>query len=93
MKNPYNILNLRQDANNAEIVRAMAPALRARKYSQREITEAQTTLRKPASRLAADFTLPILDCGRVQPLTTVIRSEPLDFGSINENKYNSLNEM
>lgn len=93
MKNPYKVLNLSQNANNSEIVRAMAPALRARKYSQREITEAQTTLRKPASRLAADFTFPILDRGKIQLLTTAIKSKPVDLDSIDENKYNSLNKV
>ena len=91
MKNPYKVLNLKQNATNSEIVRAMAPALRLRKYSQREITEAQTMLRKPASRLAADFTFPILDRGKIVPLTTAIKSSPVNLDSLDENKFNSLN--
>lgn len=91
MKNPYKVLNLKQNANNSEIARAMAPALRLRKYSQREITEAQTMLRKPASRLAADFTFPILDRGKIVPLTTAIKSSPVNLDSLDENKFNSLN--
>lgn len=93
MKNPYKVLNLPQNANNSEIVRAMAPALRLRKYSQREITEAQTILRKPASRLASDFTFPILERGTIKPLTSVIKSTPINLDSIDENKYNSLNKV
>ena len=91
MKNPYKILNLKQDATNSEIVRAMAPALRAKKYSQREITEAQIVLRKPATRLAADFTFPVLFRGSTKPMTSSVKSEEINFGAIDENKYDSLN--
>ena len=90
MKNPYKVLNLNQNANNSEIARSMAPALRLRKYTQREITEAQTTLRKPASRLAADFTFPILDRGKIVLLTSSIKSRPVNLDSLDENKFNSL---
>ena len=91
MKNPYKILNLKQDATNSEIVRAMAPAMRAKKYTQREITEAQTMLRKPATRLAADFTFPILDRGKIKPLRSSIKSKEMDLDALDVNKYNSLN--
>lgn len=49
MKNPYKVLGLQQDANNSQIARAQLTALRSRQYSQREITEAQATLRKPVT--------------------------------------------
>lgn len=91
MKNPYKILNLKQDANNIEIAKSMAPAIRARKYTQREITDAQTMLRKPATRLAADFTFPILDRGKIKPLATSVRSKEVHLDAIDENKYDSLN--
>lgn len=90
MKNPYKILNLKQDANSSEIARAMAPALRLRKYTQREITDAQTALRKPATRLAADFTFPILDRGQVKCLTSSIKSIEMNLDMLDENKYDSL---
>ena len=59
MKNPYTILGVSQDATNQDIIRAVAMAMRKREYSTREIAEARTILSKPATRLAADFTLPI----------------------------------
>lgn len=90
MKNPYKVLGLSQDANATEIAKAQIPALKARKHTPKEITEAQATLRKPASRLAADFTFPILDRGTIAPLTTSIKSEEVDFGTLNVDKYNSL---
>ena len=90
MKNPYKILNLSQDATNSEIVKAQIPALKSRKYSMKEITEAQSTLRKPSTRLAADFTFPILDTEKIEPVISSIKSKSIDFDTIDENKYYSL---
>lgn len=90
MKNPYNILDLPLDATPSQIVRAQMTALRKRKYSNREITEAQAILRKPASRLAADFTFPILDSLSVPPLISQTQVNHIDITSIDINKYNSL---
>lgn len=91
MKNPYKILNLSQDANNSEIVKAQIPALKSRKYSMKEITEAQSMLRKPSTRLAADFTFPIIDSDKIEKISTSIKSQPINFENIDANKYNSLN--
>lgn len=90
MKNPYKILNLSQDATNSEIVKAQIPALKSRKYSMKEITEAQSMLRKPSTRLAADFTFPIFDSGKIEKIGTNIKSKSINFDSVDENKYNSL---
>lgn len=90
MKNPYKILGLSQDATQAEIARSQVKALRAKEHSMKEITEAQATLRKPASRLAADFTFPIFDIGEIQPITSTIQAEEIDWSKIDTNKYNSL---
>ena len=51
MKNPYKILGLKQDASNSDIVKSQIKALKSKKYTMKEITEAQATLRKPAQRL------------------------------------------
>lgn len=91
MKNPYKILNLSQNANNSEIVKAQIPALKSKKYSMKEITEAQSMLRKPSTRLAADFTYPILYSDEIEKVTTSIKSYHVDFESIDADKYNSLN--
>lgn len=91
MKNPYKILNLSQDANNSEIVKAQIPALKSRKYSMKEITEAQSMLRKPPTRLAADFTFPIIDSDKIEKISTSVKSQPINFENIDANKYNSLN--
>ena len=93
MKNPYKILNLRQDATTAEIARSQIAALRQRIYSSKEITEAQATLRKPASRLAADFTFPIFDNREFHTLESSIKSNAATIDTINPNKYDSLKSI
>ena len=90
MKNPYKILGLDQDASASDIVKSQIKALKSKKHTMKEITEAQTILRKPAQRLAADFTFPILDEEKVIPLSSTIKSKDMDLESIDLNKYNSL---
>lgn len=89
MKNPYKVLGLKQDANNSDIVKAQIKALKSKKYSMKEITEAQATLRKPAQRLAADFTFPILDEEKIIPLASSIKSDDVNLATLDLNKYNS----
>ena len=90
MKNPYKILGLDQDASASDIVKSQIKALKSKKHTMKEITEAQTILRKPAQRLAADFTFPILDEEKIIPLASTIKSKDMDLESIDLNKYNSL---
>ena len=90
MKNPYKVLGLKQDASNADIVKSQITALRSKKYSMKEITDAQTSLRKPAQRLAADFTFPVLDEEKIIPLASSIKSDVVNLEALDLNKYNSL---
>lgn len=90
MKNPYKVLGLKQDASNSEIARSQVKALKSKKYSMKEITEAHVTLRKPAQRLAADFTFPVIDEEIVTPLTSSIKSKDMNLDALDLNKYNSL---
>ena len=90
MKNPYKVLGLKQDASNSDIVRSQVMALRSRKYSMKEITEAQATLRKPAQRLAAYFTFPVIDEEKIIPLASSIKSDDVNLEALDLNKYNSL---
>ncbi len=91
MKNPYNILEVPQNANNAQILKAMTMAMRKRQYPNTDIAQARAQLSKPASRLAADFTFPIFDpFDDMTPLQAKISPEAIDINSIDENKYNSL---
>lgn len=90
MKNPYKVLGLQQDASNSDIVKSQIKALKSKKYTMKEITEAQETLRKPAQRFAADFTFPILDEEKVIPLASSVKSEEVNLEALDLNKYNSL---
>ena len=91
MNNPYTVLNLAQGASNKEILQAVAHAMRLRKYSTREIAEAQRILMKPASRLAADFTFPIFpkknNIATIQPTVT---ASGLTVDQLDPDKYDSL---
>ena len=91
MKNPYTILGISQDATNQEIMRAVATAMRNRIYSTREIAEARAILSKPASRLAADFTLPIFPKRKnVAPIEPTVKSTGFTLDKLNTDKYDSL---
>lgn len=90
MNNPYIVLDLPQSATPSEIVKAQVKALRARKFTQKEITEAQTILRKPALRLAADFMYPILDVEAPNIKVGGKEVTTIDVSSIDANKYDSL---
>lgn len=91
MKNPYTILEVPQNANNAQILKAMTVAMRKRQYPNTDIAQARSQLIKPASRLAADFTFPVFDpFDDLTPLQAKISLETIDINTIDENKYNSL---
>ena len=90
MNNPYKVLDLQQDASNSDIAKSQLKAIRSKKYTMKEITEAQATLRKPAQRLAADFTFPILSEEKVLPLASSIKSKENNLEALDPNKYNSL---
>lgn len=62
--NPYVVLNIDSRATKQEIIRAAARALRERKYSGREIAEAQRELLDPVTKGVHDF-LQFLGAGSV----------------------------
>lgn len=91
MRNPYQILEVPQDANNAQILKAMTVALRKRIHSNTDIAQARAQLSKPATRLAADFTFPIFESyDNMEPLVATLQPEIIDVNSINADAYNSL---
>lgn len=91
MRNPYQILEVTQDANNAQILKAMQMAMRKRQYPNTEIAQARAQLSKPATRLAADFTFPVFEpFDDMQPLQAALQPEIIDINSIDPNAYNSL---
>lgn len=53
--NPFLLLNVDANVNQKDIIRAVAAAMREKKYSAAEIATAQKTLLDPVSRGCADF--------------------------------------
>lgn len=91
MKNPYEILEIQQNASNAQILLAMSQAMRKKKYSSYDIASAKAQLSKPATRLAADFTFPIFESfDGMKLLVAAIQPEIIDFNLIDADAYNSL---
>lgn len=64
MLNPFQILNINQAATKAEVIHAVAKAMKERKNIQ-EIAEAQKILFDPKTRLISEF-LYVLDSGLIQ---------------------------
>lgn len=58
--NPYNILGVSPAASRAEIVRAVAVAMRRRQYPVDIIAKAQRSLMRSEERIIADYLRPIL---------------------------------
>ena len=91
MKNPYIILDVPQDANNAQILKGMTVAMRKREYPNTEIAQARAQLSKPVTRLAADFTFPIFEpFDDMKPLVATLQPEIIDINSIDSEIHNSL---
>lgn len=91
MKNPYQVLDINQDATNQEIIKAQISAMRKQQYSTREIAEARVLLSKPANRLAADFTFPIFPPQKeIEEIKASVKSTGLTVDTVDANKYNSL---
>lgn len=91
MRNPYEILEVSQDANNPQILKAMTTAMRKGVYSKTDIAQARAQLSKPATRLAADFTFPIFESyDNLEPLVPTLDPDIIDINSINADAYNSL---
>ena len=91
MKNPYQILEVSQDANNSQILKAQMNAMRKRQYPNTDIAQARAQLSKPATRLAADFTFPVFEpFDDMQLLQANLQPDIIDVNTIDPNKHNSL---
>jgi len=92
MKNPYTILGISQDANNAEIMKAQMIAMKKKEFSLHEIALSVKQLLDPAKRLAADFMFPSnIKVKRIKPIQSSLTYIETDLNSLNENAFDSLN--
>jgi len=91
MSNPYQILNVSQDADKKEIMKAQMLAMKEKKYSLQEIALAAKQLLDPAKRLAADFMFPSkIKAKRPQKLSVEVPEEKITLNDIDENAFDSL---
>lgn len=91
MSNPYQILNVSQDADKKEIMKAQMLAMKEKKYSLQEIALAAKQLLDPAKRLAADFMFPSkIKAKRPQKLSVEVPEEKITLNDIDENALDSL---
>jgi len=58
--NPYNVLDITQTASKVEIIKAVAMAMKLRKYPLDTIAAAQKRLTNSKHRLCADYLIPIV---------------------------------
>lgn len=90
MINPYEILEVDQDAPMQEILRAMQQAMMKRKHPIQVLNTARSQLSSPDKRLAADFTFLVSDDeGTLAPFP-VPEIESTDISSFKIDKYDSL---
>ena len=91
MNNPYQILNVSQDADKKEIMKAQMLAMKEKKYSLQEIATAAKQLLDPAKRLAADFMFPSkIKAKRPQKISVEVPEEIITLNDIDENAFDSL---
>jgi len=95
MKNPYELLNVSQNATKQEITRALQMAIRenmiTKRYTPQELMLAQKQLLDPAKRLAADFVYPAkFHVKRASKIEANIEIENIEIETINENAYNNI---
>jgi hypothetical protein len=91
MNNPYEILNVSQNAEKAEIMKAQMMAMKEKKHSLQAIQVATRQLLDPAKRLAADFMFPTkMKSKRPQLIPVNIEIQDVDLSKLKENSFNSL---
>ena len=91
MKNPYTILEISQDADKADILKAQMFAMKKKKFPLQEIAVATKKLLDPAKRLASDFMFPAkIKVKRIRSVQCNLKKKEINTDSLNENAFNSL---
>ncbi len=94
MKNPYEILNISQNATKQEIVvgtrTAQMANMKTKQYTPQELMQAHKQLLDPSKRLAADFLFPAkYKTKRPAMLTADVSLQNIDFETIDETAFDS----
>lgn len=91
MNNPYEVLEVSQNASKKDIKRACVLAMKKRKYSLQEIHMAEKQLLIPSNRLIADFMYPSrIRAKRPKPIMVRVKPDNINIQDINENAFDSL---
>jgi hypothetical protein len=91
MWNPYHILNIPVNATKQEIKKAELLAMKEKKFSMHDISNARIQLMTPAKRLCADFMFPSkLKSKRPKVISVNPVIKEFDLDTINENEFDSL---
>jgi DnaJ-class molecular chaperone len=91
MKNPYTILEVSQDADKAEIMKAQMFAMKKKQFPLQEIAVAAKQLLDPAKRLAADFMFPAkIKAKRIQSIQSTLSYREINVNALNENAFDSI---
>lgn len=91
MKNPYTILEVSQDADKSEIMKAQMFAMKKKEFPLQEIAVAAKQLLDPAKRLAADFMFPAkIKAKRIQSIQSTLSYKEINLNTLNENAFDSI---
>lgn len=91
MKNPYTILDVSQDAEKAEIMKAQIIAMKKKEYSLQDIAIAARQLLDPSKRLAADFMFPAkIKARRIQIIQSNLVYQEINTNTLNEDAFDSI---
>ena len=97
MKNPYEILDINQNATKDEIQKAFVKAqmenIKTKKHDGKELMEARNQLMKPEKRLVADFLFPAKFKSKRPKLIDLDGLEvndEINIHSLNEDVFDSL---
>lgn len=91
MENPYEILQIKQDADKASIMKAQFQAMREKKYSLQDIHIAVRRLLDPTKRLATDYMFPVkIKSKRIQVIAIDTDAKEIDLSTIDKNAFDSL---
>lgn len=91
MKNPYTILEVSQDADKTEIMKAQMFAMKKKQFPLQEIAIAAKQLLDPAKRLAADFMFPAkIKAKRIQSIQSTLSYREINVNALNENAFDSI---
>lgn len=92
MKNPYEVLEVSQNATKKEIITGKILAMKKREHSLQDIQLAEKQLLHPSKRLISDFMYPSkIKAKRPKSIKIELTPKNISIDNINEDAFDSLN--